>query len=322
MFSKKTHMQQATNQLIRTTSNTEKNKNRPKAYSQAASFIFRKFQLIMYQLEIISSICHQLLMRSLFHDLPMTQDKDVVSMTNRGEAVGYHDARAVCKHRLQILRDFPFVFGIQRTCGLVQHEIKRTLVDRTRDHHALPFSAAHADSLAANFGLDTDGKPLDIVFQTGGTDSRCQPSLVHRFAKNYIAAYRVRKHEIVLHHNTGDTAHGFGAEASQRLSAQKDFALRGLIEFQKKFHQRCLSAAAFPDDGRHLPCWNREIEVLQHRLTDTARIGEGEVFHHDVARGVCRDVKKLHTIFVLTEMYFLRAFQTDFRVLKLLEENR
>ena len=58
-------------------------KYEPLSDAQAASFILCKFQLIMYQLKIISSICHQLLMRSLFHDFPMTQDKDIVGMSHR-----------------------------------------------------------------------------------------------------------------------------------------------------------------------------------------------------------------------------------------------
>ena len=58
-------------------------KYEPLSDAQAASFILCKFQLIMYQLKIISSICHQLLMRSLFHDFPMTQDEDIVGMSHR-----------------------------------------------------------------------------------------------------------------------------------------------------------------------------------------------------------------------------------------------
>ena len=58
-------------------------KYEPLSDAQAASFILCKFQLIMYQLKIIFPICHQLLMRSLFHDFPMTQDEDIVGMSHR-----------------------------------------------------------------------------------------------------------------------------------------------------------------------------------------------------------------------------------------------
>ena len=58
-------------------------KYEPLSDAQAASFILCKFQLIMYQLKIISSVCHQLLMRSLFHDLPVAEHEDIVGMSHR-----------------------------------------------------------------------------------------------------------------------------------------------------------------------------------------------------------------------------------------------
>ena len=106
-------------------------------------------------------------MRTALEHAAVAQHYDLISLANRGQAVGDHHRRAPDHKPLERLLNQPLGLRIDRRGRFVQDQDGRVAQDGTGDGEALLLPARELDAALADHGVVPLGQPFDKRLRVG-----------------------------------------------------------------------------------------------------------------------------------------------------------
>ena len=99
---------------------------------------------------------------------PVVEDDDLIGVANRRQAVRDRDRRAPLGQPFELGLDRRLGLGVERACGLVEHQHRRVAQDRAGDRHPLLLAAREAVAALADDRVVAVRERGDQVVDSGG----------------------------------------------------------------------------------------------------------------------------------------------------------
>src|SRR5688572_4451444 len=135
-----------------------------------------QLQLVPDEGEVGAAAAGQFLVAALPNHLAAIQNDYLIGIAHGAEPVGDNQHGAPFAELSQIFHDDPLISGVQRTCGLVEEQELRILVDGASDQDTLALAAAQRHTSRSQPGVVAERQGFDEVAQVGNAD-RVQQSL-------------------------------------------------------------------------------------------------------------------------------------------------